>query len=97
MVPGEPTRSGGRAAENPQRQASGPLPVLWATDELPQYPEVLSGGLLYLAEMAQSTHSWRRDDVGEICRDPTTTPVDAPSDRTFLARNREPRLRKPLR
>src|ERR1700730_11594294 len=97
MVPGEPTRSGERAAENPKRQAPGPLPVLRAPDELPQYSEVPSRGLSYLAEMAQSTHSWRRHDVGEICRDLTATPTDAPPDLTFLARSRKPRLRNPLR
>ena len=37
MVPGEPTRACGRAAENPQRQTPGPLPVLRTTDELPEY------------------------------------------------------------
>src|SRR6266404_4159308 len=66
MVPREPTRTGGRAAENPKRQAPGSLPILRSSDELPKYPEVLSGGLSYLEEVAQPAHSWQRDDVGEI-------------------------------
>jgi len=62
MVPREPTRTGGRAAENPKRQAPGSLPILRSSDELPKYQEVLSGGLSYLEEVAQPAHSWQRDD-----------------------------------
>jgi len=97
MVPGKPPRTGGRATENPQRQAPGPLPVLRTTDELPQTPGVLSGGLSYLAEVAQSTHSWKRDDVGEVYSHPTATPAVATTDLSFLDWCREPRLRNPLR
>jgi hypothetical protein len=32
----------------------------------PNTSVVLSGGLSYLAEVAQPPHSWKRDDVGEI-------------------------------
>jgi hypothetical protein len=49
MVPGEPPLACGGTAENPKRQAPGPLPVLRATDELPQYLAVLSGGPTHLA------------------------------------------------
>src|SRR5580704_11908429 len=97
MVPREPTRAGGRAAESPQRQTPGSLPILRTTDELPKYPEVLSGGLSYLEEVAQPAYSWRRDDVGDICSDPPATPADASADRAFLAKCREPRVRNPPR
>ena len=43
MVPGAPTCTGGRAAEDPQRQAPRPLPVLRPTDKLSEPSEVLSG------------------------------------------------------
>jgi group II intron reverse transcriptase/maturase len=49
MVPGEPSPACGGAAENPKRQTPGPLPVLRATDELPEYRAVLSGSPSYLA------------------------------------------------
>jgi hypothetical protein len=97
MVPGEPTRTGGRAAENPQGQAPRSLPVLRATDELPTSLAVLSGGPSYLAEVAQPSHSWKRDDVGEICSNPTETPVVATSDRPPLEQCGESPLRNPLR
>ena len=84
MVPGKPPRTGGRATENPQRQAPGPLPVLRTTDELPKTPGVLSGGLSYLAEVAQSTHSRKPDDVGEIYRNPTATAAVATTDLPIL-------------
>jgi RNA-directed DNA polymerase len=48
----ENRRAGGRAAENPERQAPGPLPVLRTPDELPQHSAVLSGGPPYLEEVA---------------------------------------------
>ena len=79
------------------RIAPGPLRVLRTTDELPETPGVLSGGLSYLAEVAQSTHSWKRDDVGEICSNPPATPAVATPDLSFLDWSRESRLRNPLR
>src|SRR5258706_9993398 len=97
MVPREPTRAGGRAAENPKRQAAGSLPILRTTDELSKYPEVLSGGLSNLEVVAQPAYSWRRADVGDILSDPTATPADASTDLAFLARCSESRLRNPLR
>ena len=84
MVPGEPTRTGGRTAENPQRQAPGPLPVLWATDELPTSLAVLSGGPSYLAEVAQPSHSWKGMTWAKFASNPTEAPVVATSDRPPL-------------
>ena len=66
MVPGAQARPCGRATKDPQRQTSGPLPVLRAPDELPGHREVLSEGSAYLAYVAQSPHSWGEDDVGEV-------------------------------
>ena len=42
MVPGAPARPCGRATKDPQRQTSGPLPILGTPDELPGHREVLS-------------------------------------------------------
>jgi hypothetical protein len=97
MVPGEPPLACGGTAEDPQLQTPGPLPVLWTTDELPEYLAVLAGSPSYLAKVAQPTHSWKQDDLGEICSHPTETSLVATADLTSLARCREPRLRNPLR
>ena len=51
MVPGAPTCTGGRTAEDPQRQAPRPLAVLRPPDQLSE-PEVLSG-CADLAEVAE--------------------------------------------
>ena len=66
MVPGAPTCTGGRAAEDPQRQAPRPLPVLRPTDKLSESSEVLSGCRQDLEEVAQSPHARKPADVGEI-------------------------------
>jgi hypothetical protein len=52
MVPRAPTRGGGPAAENPQRQTPRPLPVLRTPDELSQFTAVLSGSPSSLEEVA---------------------------------------------
>src|SRR5262249_7708899 len=64
---------------------------------LPEYLAVLAGSPVYLAKVAQSAHSWKRDDLGEICSHPTETSLIASSDLTPLAQCGEPRLRNPLR
>ena len=84
MVPGAPPRTSGGATENPQRQAPGPQPVLWPTDELSVYLEVLSGCPAYLAEVAQSPNSRTAAVVGEIRRTPAPTPLVATSDHACL-------------
>src|SRR6202030_3404157 len=97
MVPGEPPYACGGAAENPQCQTPGPLPVLRTTDELPESLAVLSGGPPHLAKGAQSAHSRKRDDLGEICSHPTETPIVATAYSAFLEWSGESRLRNPLR
>jgi group II intron reverse transcriptase/maturase len=66
MVSGEPACPGGRAAENPQCQAPGPLSVLRATHELPVSRAVLSGHLQTLVQVAQSPNARVAADVGEL-------------------------------
>src|SRR4030095_3184976 len=97
MVPTTPTYAGGRAAEDPQRQAPRPLPVLRPTDELSEPWEVLSGRRKDLAEVAQSSHRRKPDDVGAIHRASTTSSVAATSDSPCLDVTRESCLRNPLR
>src|SRR4029453_17955583 len=97
MVPTTPTYAGGRAAEDPQRQAPRPLPVLRPTDELSEPWEVLSGRRKDLAEVAQSSHARKPDDVGAIHRASTTSSVAATSDSPCLHVTRESCLRNPLR
>jgi hypothetical protein len=84
MVPEAPTCTGGRAAENPQRQAPRPLPVLRPTDKLSEPSEVLSGRRKDLEEVAKSSHARKPVDVGAICRTPTTSSVAAASDSPWL-------------
>jgi hypothetical protein len=97
MVPGVPTCTGGRAAQDPQRQAPRSLPVLRPADELPEPTAVLSGRRQDLAEVAQSPHAWKPVDVGEIYRAPSTSSVAAASDPTCLDVPGESCLRNPLR
>jgi hypothetical protein len=73
-----------QTADDPQRQAPGPLPILRTTVELQKHLAVLSGRLPYLAEVAQSPNSREGTDVGEICRTPPSPSVVASSDRPFL-------------
>jgi hypothetical protein len=97
MVPGAPTCTGGRAAEDPQRQAPRPLPVLRPPDKLSEPSEVLSGRRKDLAEVAQSSHARKPDDVGAIHRASTTLSVAATSDSPCLDVTGESCLRNPLR
>jgi RNA-directed DNA polymerase len=80
MVPGVPTCTDGRAAENPQCQAPGPLSVLRATHELPVSQAVLSGHLQTLVQVAQSPNARVAADVGEIQRPSPPLPSVATSD-----------------
>src|SRR5215469_4963653 len=80
MVPRTSSGAGGAAAEDPQRQAPGPLPVLRAADELSVSLEVLSWHLSTLVLLAQSPNARVAADVGSIqCPPPPVTSV-APSD-----------------
>src|SRR5580658_463524 len=97
MVPGEPPRTCGRTAANPQRQTPGPLPILRTTDELQEHLEVLSGGLPHLAKVAQSPNSWEEANVGEIYRTPPPPSFVASLDHTSLELYGESHLRNPLR
>src|SRR5260370_1031683 len=78
-------RSRERAAENPERQAPRPLPVLRTSDELPQYLAVLSPSPTHLERMAGSSHNWRAADVGEVQRYPAPVSPTATSEHTCLA------------
>src|ERR1700756_6059677 len=97
MVPVAPTCTGGRAAEDPQRQAPRPLPVLRSPDQLSEPSEVLSGRRKDLAEVAKSSHARKPDDVGAICRASTTSSVAAASDSPCLDVTGESCLKNPLR
>ena len=97
MVPGAPTCTGGRAAEDPQRQAPRPLPVLRPPDKLSESSEVLSGSRTNLAEVAQSPHARKPIDAGAIYRAPSTSSVAAATDPTCLEVIGETCLRNPLR
>src|ERR1700730_13519522 len=96
MVPEAPARAGGRAAENPERQAPRPLPVLRTTDELPQSPAVLSEGPSDMEGRAESPHARAMADVGPLRGNPTAASVVATPDHALLA-GREYCLRNPLR
>jgi hypothetical protein len=89
VVPGEPPQACGRTAENPQRQAPGPLPILWTTDEFQEHREILSGSLPHLAEVAESPNSREGAGVGEIYKTSSSLSFVAPTDRTFLERGGE--------
>src|SRR5260370_39425412 len=91
MVQTAPARSCERAAENPERQAPRPLPVLRTTYELPSYSAVLSESPLHLARMAETADKWKAADVGKVCRKPTSAPAATTSDHT------SPRMSKALR
>src|ERR1700740_2624991 len=97
MVQTAPARCSERAAENPERQAPRPLPVLRTTHELPRYSAVLSERPLHLAGMAEPPDTWKAADLGQVCRNPTSVPAAAPSDHTCLGGRRESRLKNPLR
>jgi group II intron reverse transcriptase/maturase len=75
----------------------GHLPVLRATDELPEYLAVLTGGPTYLAKVAQPAHSRKGDDRGDICWAATSTSLVAAAYPTLLAWCGETHLRNPLR
>src|SRR5437762_7771543 len=91
-----PTCTNGPAAEDPQRQAPRPLPVLRPTDELSEPSEVLSGRRTDLEEVAKSSHARKPVDVGAIYRAPTTSSAAAASDSPCLDVTGESCLRNPL-
>jgi len=92
-----PSRSCERAAENPERQASRPLPVLRTTLELPGNSAVLSESPAPLERMAEPTDTGTAADLGTVRRNTTSAPAPAASDHTHLAEHRESRLKNPLR
>src|SRR5437879_13514463 len=96
MVQTAPARCCERAAENPERQAPRPLPVLRTTHELPRYSAVLSESPLHLAGMAEPPDTRKAADVGKVCRNHTSVTAAATSDHTGLGGRRESRLTKPL-
>jgi len=97
MMPRAPTCTGGRATEDPQRQAPRPLPVLPPPDKLSEPSKVLSGRCKDLAEVAKPSHARKPDDVGAIHRASTTSSVAATSDSPCLDVIGESCLRNPLR
>src|ERR1700747_3539336 len=92
-----PSRACERAAENPERQAPRPLPVLRTTDELPRNSAVLSPSLSHLAGMAEPPDTWKAADVGAVSRNTTAVPAPPTSDHTGLSGHGESRLKNPLR
>jgi len=97
MVPRAPTRGGGPAAENPQRQTPRPLPVVRTTDDLPESKAVLSGSSSRLVEVPQSPHSRAKADVGEIHGRSPSPPSVATSHHALLGYAGESCLRNSLR
>src|SRR5580700_5754790 len=97
MVQTAPARCCERAAENPERQAPRPLPVLRTTNELPRYSAVLPESPLHLAGMAEPPDTWKAADVGKVCRHPPSVPAAATSDHTSPGGGGESRLKNPLR
>src|SRR5215469_10108913 len=97
VVQTAPSRSCERAAENPERQASRPLPVLRTTLELPGNSAVLSESPAPLERMAEPTDTGTAADLGTVRRNTTSAPAPAASDHTHLAEHRESRLKNPLR
>src|SRR5215831_20317293 len=97
MVQTAPSRSCERAAEDPERQAPRPLPVLRTTDELPCNSAVLSQSLSHLAGMAGPPDTCNAADLGAVSRNTTAAPAPATSDHTRLGGRRESRLKNPLR
>jgi len=97
MVQTAPSRSCERAAENPERQAPRPLPVLRTTDELPRYSAVLSESPAYREGVAEPPDTGKAADLGTVCRNTTSAPAPSTSDHTHLAERRESRLKNPLR
>ena len=86
LVPEAPARAGGRATENPERQAPRPLPVLRTTDELPQSSAVLSERPSDMEGRAESPHARAMADVGPLRGNPTAASVVATPDHAFLER-----------
>ena len=96
MVPGSTDTTGGRAAEDPQRQAPRPLPVLRPTDELSEPSD---------SSIGASVRIWRKwlnrrtrgkpVDVGAIYRAPTTSSAAAASDSPCLGVTRRVRPEEP--
>ena len=92
-----PSRSCERAAENPERQASRPLPV--PTDD-PRTTGQFGSSIespAPLERMAEPTDSGTAADLGTVRRNTTSAPAPAASDHTHLAEHRESRLKNPLR
>src|SRR5215471_9023803 len=75
MVQTAPSRCCERAAENPERQAPRPLPVLRTTNELPRTSAVLSESPAYLEGMASSPHKWKAADVGPVWSNTSSAPA----------------------
>src|SRR5215469_3576795 len=97
MVQTASSRSCERAAENPERQAPRPLPVLRTTNELPRTSAVLSPSPSHLAGMAEPPDPWKAADVGAVCRNDPAVPAPTTPDHTRLGGRRESRLKNPLR
>src|SRR5215470_4982575 len=97
MVQTAPSRCCERAAENPERQAPRPLPVLRTTDELPRDSAVLYESPAHLEGMVEPPVTWNATDVGTVCRNATSAPTATTSDHTRLGGCRESRLKNPLR
>jgi len=87
----------GRAAENCERQAPRPLPVLRTTIELPGNSAVLCASPAHLARMAESPDTGKAADLGTVCGNTTSAPAATTSDHTRLAERRESCLENPLR
>ena len=73
------------------------LPVLRPPDKLSEPSEVLSGRRKDLAEVAESSHARKPDDVGAIHRASTTSSVAATSDSPCRDVSGQSCLRNPLR
>src|ERR1700678_2028948 len=60
-------------------------------------PQRLRSSSSYLAQVAESPHTWTRDDVGTVRSPPAEIPATAASDHPYLGGSDEYGLRNPLR
>src|SRR5215470_15851889 len=84
MVQTASSRPCERAADNPERQAPRPLPILRTTVELPGNSAVLCESPAHLEGMAEPPDTGKAADLGTVCRNTTSAPAPTTSDHTHL-------------
>src|SRR5215831_15568313 len=95
MVQTASSRSCERAAENPERQAPRPLPILRTIVELPGNSAVLCESLAHMEGMAEPPDTGKAADLGTVCRNTTSAPAPTTSDHTHLGEHQGSTLEEP--